>query len=67
MIARSERVLKSLCPNIRERVVHTLEENGVRLFTETQVLEVLSSGTASSPSRPAKGGWVATSSSSPPA
>lgn len=44
VIARSERVLGTLCPNIRERVVRELEERGVRLFTETEVLEVLPSG-----------------------
>jgi len=44
LINRSERVLKSLCPVLRERVVLEIEENGVRLLLATQVLEVLSSG-----------------------
>lgn len=44
LINRSERVLKSLCPVLKERVVLELENNGVRLLLATQVLEVLSSG-----------------------
>jgi len=44
LINRSERVLKSLCPVLRERVVLELEHNDVRLLLATQVHEVLSSG-----------------------
>lgn len=44
LINRSTRVLRDLCPRVAERVVHELEENGVRLLLETAVREAVSSG-----------------------
>ncbi len=40
MINRSERVLKTLTKPLRERVLQELEDRGVRVFLDTQVLEV---------------------------
>ena len=44
LINRSERVLKSLVPELRDRVLRELEFRGVRAFLGTQVQEVLRSG-----------------------
>ena len=44
LINRSVRVLRDLCPHLREKVVLELEARGVRLLLETDVGEVLSSG-----------------------
>ena len=41
LINRSTRVLKNLVKPLRDRLLRELEERGVRLFLETQVLEVL--------------------------
>jgi NADPH-dependent 2,4-dienoyl-CoA reductase/sulfur reductase-like enzyme len=44
IVNRSERVLKTLVPALRDRVVRELEERGARVFLETQVQEVDRSG-----------------------
>ena len=44
MINRSERVMRTLVPPIRDRVVRELEDHGVRVFLATQVLEAVSGG-----------------------
>lgn len=41
MVNRSERVLRSLTPPIRDRVLQELEDRGVRVFLDTEVLEVV--------------------------
>jgi len=44
LINRSERVLRSLVPELRDRVLKELEFRGVRIFLGMQVQEVLRSG-----------------------
>lgn len=44
MVNRSERVLKTLVPELRGRVLRELELRGVRVFLETQVEEAISGG-----------------------
>jgi len=44
LINRSERLMRTLVPDLRTRVLRELEDNGVRVLLGTQVLEVVKDG-----------------------